>query len=199
MIKIEIKHRWTGSILFEYSKENNTIKDTLIEAVKNKADLRDADLRGAYLQGAYLRDADLRGAYLRDADLQGADLRGAYLRDADLRGAYLQGAYLQGAYLQGAYLRGAYLQGAYLRDADLQGVKIKKAAVFTGLYKYICIPFISEEDEIYIKMGCYTRLLSEWENDFWNNPSEFPNNGDIESKYRLIAFEFCKQWIELNK
>ena len=164
MIKIEIKHRWTDSVLFEYSKENNTVKDTLIEAVKNKADLRGADLQGAYLRGAYLQGADLQGAYLQGADLQGADL--------------------QGAYLQGAYLR---------------GLKIKKAVVFTGLYKYICIPFISEENEIYIKMGCYTRLLSEWENDFWNNPREFPNDGNIESKYRLMAFEFCKQWIELNK
>jgi len=36
MIKIEIKNRWTGSIIFEYSKENNTIKETLLEAVKNK-------------------------------------------------------------------------------------------------------------------------------------------------------------------
>ena len=29
MIKIEIKNRWTGSIIFEYSKENNTIKDKI--------------------------------------------------------------------------------------------------------------------------------------------------------------------------
>ena len=27
-----------GSVLFEYEKENNTIKDTLIEAVKTGAD-----------------------------------------------------------------------------------------------------------------------------------------------------------------
>ena len=81
-IKLQIKNRWTGSILFEYEKENNTMKDTVIEAVKNNT----------YLRGAYLRDADLGGAYLRGADLGGADLRdadlrGAYLRDADLRDA----------------------------------------------------------------------------------------------------------------
>ena len=46
--KIEIKSIW-GGILFEYEKENNSIKDTLIEAVKS----------GAYLRGADLRDADL--------------------------------------------------------------------------------------------------------------------------------------------
>ena len=61
-IKIEIKNRWTGKILFEYEKEDNTIKDTLIEAVKNGADLRGADLGGADLGGAYLGGADLRGA-----------------------------------------------------------------------------------------------------------------------------------------
>ena len=46
-IKIEIKNRWTGKVLFEYEKENNTVKDTMIEAVKNGAYLGGADLRGA--------------------------------------------------------------------------------------------------------------------------------------------------------
>ena len=76
-IKLQIKNCWTGKILFEYEKENNTIKDTVVEAVSRGADLSDADLRGAYLRGADLRDADLR-----DADLRGAYLRGADLSDA---------------------------------------------------------------------------------------------------------------------
>ena len=46
--KIEIKSIW-GSILFEYEKENNSIKDTLIEAIKGDADLGGADLRDANL------------------------------------------------------------------------------------------------------------------------------------------------------
>ena len=71
-VKIQIKNRWTGSILFEYEKEDNTIKDTLIEAVKNDAYLSGADLSDAYLRGAYLRGADLRDAYLRGADLHSA-------------------------------------------------------------------------------------------------------------------------------
>ena len=96
MIKIQIKSIF-GSVLFEYEKENNTIKDTLVEAVKSDAYLRGADLRGADLSGAYLSDAYLSDAYLRGADLRGADLRGA-----DLSGAYLRGAYLSDAYLSGA-------------------------------------------------------------------------------------------------
>ena len=38
-IKLQIKNRWTGSVLFKYEKENNTIKETLIEAVKKGANL----------------------------------------------------------------------------------------------------------------------------------------------------------------
>jgi hypothetical protein len=38
--KIEIKTLF-GLVLFEFEKENNSIKDTLSEAVKNRADLRD--------------------------------------------------------------------------------------------------------------------------------------------------------------
>jgi len=62
-VKIEIKNRWTGSVLFEYEKENNTIKETLEKAVEERA-----DLRGAYLRGAYLRGADLSGAYIYVSD-----------------------------------------------------------------------------------------------------------------------------------
>lgn len=65
-IKIEIKNRWTDSILFEYKKENNTVKDTVEEAIKQGANLSKADLR----------EADLRGADLSEADLRGADLEG---------------------------------------------------------------------------------------------------------------------------
>ena len=81
-VKIEIKNRWTGSILFEYEKEDNTINDTVMEAVKNDADLRGADLRGADLRCAYLGGAYLGGADLGGAELGGADLGGAYLRGA---------------------------------------------------------------------------------------------------------------------
>ena len=77
--KIEIKSIF-GNVLFEFEKENNSVKDTLIEAIKRDAYLCDANLRDAYLG-----DADLRGA-----NLCGADLRGAYLCDADLRGADLR-------------------------------------------------------------------------------------------------------------
>ena len=137
-IKIEIRNRWTGSVVFEYTKEGNTITETVLDAIRRGANLRDADLRDANLCdadlcGANLRDANLRGADLRganlcganlcDANLRSANLSGANLRDADLRCADLCGANLYGADLRGADLRGANLYGADLRGANLRDAK----------------------------------------------------------------------------
>ena len=65
-MKFEIKHRITGSVLFEL--ECGSLKICVQKAVDS----------GAYISGAYLMGADLRGA-----DLRGAYLRGAYLSGAD--------------------------------------------------------------------------------------------------------------------
>jgi hypothetical protein len=150
-VKIEIKSIF-GDVLFEYSKENNTIRDTIIEAVNRDAYLRDADLRDAYL-----RDADLSGA-----NLSGANLSGAYLRDANLRGANLSGANLRDA-----NLRGADLSGANLRDADLSDAgKIKSVddilligpigsrADYTHIYR--------TDKGVYVKCGCFFGTVDEF-------------------------------------
>ena len=33
-IKIEIRNRWTGSVVFEYTKEGNTITETVLDAIR---------------------------------------------------------------------------------------------------------------------------------------------------------------------
>ena len=88
-VKFEIKNRWTGSVLFEYEKEDNTLKETVEKAIEEGANLEGANLGGANLEGA-----DLGGAYLGGADLGGANLGGANLGGANLEGANLGGAYL---------------------------------------------------------------------------------------------------------
>jgi len=122
-VKITIKSIF-GRILFEFEKENNTIKDTVVEAIKQGADLygadlHGADLHGANLHGANLRSADLQGADLQRADLQGADLWGANLQRADLQSADLRSADLRGANLQRADLQGIYSQNTILPEGDL--------------------------------------------------------------------------------
>lgn len=126
-IKIEIKNRWTGNILFEYLSENNTIKKTVSEAIKSGADLCGADLCGANLCRANLRRANLRRANLCGADLCGADLRGADLRRANLYEANLRGADLYGADLRGA--KGAYMacptDGSFIGWKKASGYVVK--------------------------------------------------------------------------
>jgi hypothetical protein len=169
-MNIEIKHRFTGNVLYACDAEN--MKDALAKAVKSGAylrgaDLGGADLGGAYLGGAYLGGAYLRGAYLGGAYLGGAYLGGAYLRGADLGGADLGGAYLRGAYLGGAYLGGAdlggadlggaYLRGADLRGADLGGEKLAIPPIsITGLYWDVLIT------ESYMTIGCQRHGHAKW-------------------------------------
>ncbi len=53
--KIQINSTF-GKLLFEFEKENNSIRSTLIEAAKINADLGGADLSGANLSGANLSE-----------------------------------------------------------------------------------------------------------------------------------------------
>ena len=61
-MKIEIKNRYTGTVIFSLDEDGLTIKRTVEKAVEAKIDLNSADLSGAYLNSAYLRGANLRGA-----------------------------------------------------------------------------------------------------------------------------------------
>ncbi len=94
-MKIEIKHNYSGVILFEAEVAN--IKLAVELAIKQNADLRSADLSSANLRSADLRSANLRYADLRSADLSYANLSSAYLRSADLRSADLSSANLRSA------------------------------------------------------------------------------------------------------
>ncbi len=105
-MKIVIKHRYTGVVLFEHEATEQQASGLAMRAALEAACRAGADLRGAYLGSADLGGANLRGANLRGAYLGSADLRGAYLRGADLRGADLRGADLRGADLRSADLGG---------------------------------------------------------------------------------------------
>ena len=85
-IKIQIKSVF-GDVLFEYEKENNTVKDTVEEAVRQKVNLNGANLYRANLDGASLNGASLNGANLYRANLNRANLNEASLYRANLDGA----------------------------------------------------------------------------------------------------------------
>jgi len=118
--------------------------------------------------------------------LSGANLSGANLRVANLRGANLSGAYLSGA----------NLSGAKILDSNKNEITLKKAHDFRNLYKHSCILFIAENNDIYIKMGCFTRKKEEWETDFYNNNSEFPE-GAQQTILRKNALDFVINYAKI--
>ena len=152
-IKIEIKNRFTGSLLFEWESENNTIKETVFEALKTRANLSDANLFGANLSDADLFGADLSRANLFGANLYDANLFGANLSDADLSRANLSGANLSGANLSGANL-----SGANLYRADLSGASLYRASLYRA---NLSGANLSDADLSKIKYDFFGRLLTQ--------------------------------------
>lgn len=148
-MKIQIKNRWTDGVLFEYEKENNTILDTIQEAVKQGvnlgfADLQGADLRGANLKNAFLQGADLRGADLYDANLSGvdlncSDLRGAILNSTDLSRADLYLSDLRGADIRCSILRYTNLNCADLRFANIRGADLRSINLYGAKFENACL------------------------------------------------------------
>ena len=146
-MKIEIKCRFSGKVLFEHEAKNNTLRLTLEAGVK----------AGANLDGAYLTGANLTGANLGGAYLTGANLGGAYLGRANLTGANLTGAYLTGANLTGAYLTGANLGGA-----NLVG---ERPIIQIGPIGSRCAYFVAylTDQGLRLRAGCFFGTRAEFE------------------------------------
>ena len=83
MSTIQIKHRYTGAVLYEHEPTDEQQASGL--AMR-------AAIEAAFKCNANLRGADLSGANLSDTNLSGANLRGANLSGADLIGIRLWGA-----------------------------------------------------------------------------------------------------------
>ena len=77
--------------------------------------------------------------------------------------------------------------------SGVRGAVVKNMHL-TGLYKY-SVDIIWTEEDVYIRLGCFTRTKTEWEGDFWNNDSEFPQES-LGGKRRWNAFKVCLQIIE---
>ena len=132
---IAIKHRFSGATLCEFDVA--TVRDAVVKAILENADLSSADLRYADLSSADLRYADLRYADLSSADLRYANLRYADLSSADL-----------------SY---ANLSSADLRYANLDGEKISKNPLSVVGLHYWCL--ISDG---FMRLGCKRFTHAEW-------------------------------------
>ena len=197
-----------------HSGEFENIKECLLDYLYRNSggshpiclDLEDADLRHTDLNYANLSHANLNHTDLNYANLNGADLRHTTLNGADLRHTDLSNAKLNHANLSHADLNYADLNYADLRHTTLNGAKLTNIKRFNktlkhfnrwdNLYKYDVEIGITTKDEVIIKMGCFTRSLEEWEDNFWNNDNEFPNDNSTGSNKRLKAFEFARNYVK---
>ena len=148
-IKIEIKSV-SGKVLFELEKENNTIKETLEQAVKANANLGNANLGNANLGNANLGNANLINANLEYANLRYANLEYANLRNANLRNANLGYANLEYANLTSASLNNANLNFANNKETAILPIFCKWSYGIKGDL---------------IKIGCVEKTIEQW--DLW--------------------------------
>jgi len=123
--KIQIKSLW-GSVLFEFEKEDNTIRETVEEAIKSGANLSGANLSGMNLSGMNLSGIDLSRSNLSRTNLSWTNLSKTDLSEANLSEADLFGSNLSKANLSGTNLSKANLSRVNLFGVDLSGVDLKK-------------------------------------------------------------------------
>ena len=143
MNKIKIESCRIGDVIFEYEKENNTVKDTVEYAVSKginlsesflfSANLKDAKLKGAKLAYSCITLSNLKGADFHKANLFCVEIRNCNLVNADFSGADLREANFRGENLSGVDFSGADLRGADLRDTNLKGANFKKAKLFEAI------------------------------------------------------------------
>ena len=178
-IKIQIKSV-SGKVLFELEKENNTIKETLEQAVKANANLGNANLGNANLGNANLGNANLINANLEYANLRYANLEYANLRNANLRNANLGYANLEYANLTSASLNNANLTSANLYNANLEYASLNNANLTSASLNNANLNFANNKETAIlpifckwsygikgdlIKIGCVEKTIEQW--DLW--------------------------------
>jgi len=193
-MKIEIKCRFTGNVLFTHEAEENTLRLTLEAAVSARANLARANLAGANLVGANLVGADLDGANLAGANLAGADLAGANLAGADLAGANLAGANLAGADLAGAYLAGANLVGANLVGANLAGADLDGEVLTKAPLSLLNLQWSVLVTSQYMRIGCQRHTHEEWAAFDDDAISDMSSGAlDFWNQWKGVLLEMCKK------
>ena len=174
--KIEIKDIF-GNVLFEHKQENNTLIDTVEEAVKRRVSLYGANLENANLERATLIGANLENSNLERANLERASLNGANLYGANLERTKLIGANFKKANLEGSLLYGANLYGANVEDAHMP--------------IYAKWGFAFKNDKL--KIGCKIKTIDDWKDWFENSTEEFITKRGTDDFKRLQAMYYAHE------
>ena len=82
-------------------------------------------------------------------------------------------------------------KGKWARIAHI--AKGNSGIIVLGAYKYPAGFYKCSKRGIIIRLGCFHRTIDEWDNDFNNNPDEFPP-GSPELQKREEAYKCLKAW-----
>ncbi len=165
---IEIKNRFTGTVIFSHEAENNTMKLTVEAAVKSQVYLRNSNLSGSYLRNSNLSGSNLSNSDLRNSDLSNSNLRNSDLSDSNLRGSNLRGSDLSNSDLSNSDLRGSNLRGSNLSNSYLSNSYLSGGCYGAGIpltappLHILGLKWPVLILDMHIKIGCELHLTSEW-------------------------------------
>ena len=174
---IEIKSIF-GNVLFSYECENNTIKKTVEQAVKNNKDLRGSDLSGSDLRGSDLSGSDLRSSNLSNSNLSNSNLSNSNLSNSNLSNINLSNSDLSNSDLSGSDLSGSDLSGS-----NLSGSKNKETAYLPIFCKW-SNSILGDQ----IQIGCKLKSIEEWDiffnsDEVYSTPRNTPDFKQIQAVY----------------
>ena len=86
----KITKKFDSSVII-YESEKETMKETVVEAIKKGVSLSDSDLRGSDLSDSDLSNSNLSYSDLSDSDLSGSNLSGSDLSGSDFYHAKFYG------------------------------------------------------------------------------------------------------------
>jgi hypothetical protein len=168
---------------FEYENISDIEKDL------SKRNITISD--NSYVNSSYIGDGSTVDGSMVDGSmvLNGSTVNGSRVNDSRVDGSRV----LNGSTVDGStVLNGSTVDGSRVLNGStvLNGNISKYTAMFgINLYLYTVSAYLNKEGIEIIQLGCYTRTRTEWENDFWNNLKEFPNDNSEKSNARVRAFE----------
>ncbi len=219
-LKFEIKTIY-GEVAFSYEKENNSIKETVEKFLeKNKGkwiqqinlsnlNLSGIDFIGSKFYNSKFSNSEFDNSKFSNSIFYNSEFDNSKFYNSEFDNSEFDNSKFSNSKFSNSKFSNSKFSNSKFYNSKFSnsefrkfiynGVKVKRIASFIGLYKYDALVIISEENEVFIKMGCYFRKKEEWDRDFWNNTYEFPNDKSIKSELRKFAYETACKWAKLMK
>ncbi len=123
-MKIEIKHRYSGQVIFTHEEDNNTPSITLQAAIS-----ANTSLDGAYLSNIRFGALDLTNANLSGIICSGVSFSGSNLKNVNFTDAVIEDSYFNYTDLTSANFTNAILKSSCARSAKFDYCNFKNSIV----------------------------------------------------------------------